>query len=427
VAASFLVGCVLATAAHASAQEPAPTIDLFPAREASGTAWVPDTTPMVGVHLRAGAWDLMVHGALFGQYVYEPDDVHRTGGFANRQASSVNWGMVMARRRAGAGRVGLRAMLSAEPWTVTDCGFISYFATGEMCGGDTIHDRQHPHDLFMELSADYERPLGSSARWQVYGGLSGEPALGPPGFPHRLSAVVNPVAPIAHHWIDSTHVAFGVITTGVSTARYKIEGSLFNGRESDEHRADLDLGALDSYSGRMSFLPRPGVALQVSAAHLEEAEAQFAPHPRTDIDRVTASAAFVARGGRAGRWATTVAYGANRGWIVLPDRAVQRVSQALVLESTLGVDRRNIWFGRFELVGKPAHDLHLDSVPARILPIAKLQGGYVRDLGGPNVLSIGIGGFAAVSLVPEELEARYYGRLASSAGIFVVLRPRHRM
>jgi hypothetical protein len=261
----------------------------------------------------------------------------------------------------------------------------------------------------------------------VYGGLSGEPALGPPGFPHRLSAVVNPVAPITHHWIDSTHVTFGVITTGVSTTRYKFEGSLFNGREPDEHRADLDLGALDSYAGRITFLSGPRFALQVSAAHLREGEAQFPPHPRTDMDRITASATFVTRSGRAGTWATTLAYGANRAWIVLPDRAEQRVSHAMLLESTLGAERRNIWFGRFEFVGKPAHDLHLDSVPTQILPIAKLQGGYVRDLGGPSVFSIGVGGFAAVSLVPEELEARYYGRLASSTGIFVVLRPRHRM
>ena len=425
---SLLVCLLLAIAASAAAQDQAPVIDLFPTREASGTAWVPDATPMEGVHAGAGPWRLMIHGALFGQYVFEPGDVHRTGGFANHQVSSANWGMVMARRRAGAGRIGLRAMLSVEPWTVSDCGFIDYLATGEMCDGDSIHDRQHPHDLFMELAADYDRPVGRGARVQVYGGLSGEPALGPPGFPHRLSAVVNPVAPIGHHWIDSTHVTFGLVTAGIATARYKVEGSIFNGREPDDSRADLDLGPLDSYAGRVAFLPGPGVALQISAAHLNETEAQFPPLPRTDVDRVSASASFVGDTAHAGVLAATVAYGANASQVVLPDgSAVRRVSQALLIEGTIGVDRRNTWFSRIELVGKPGHDLHDHAHPARILPMSKLQGGYVRTLGSVGGLAIGAGGTAAVSIVPSELIVRYDGRFAPSAGIFVAVRPRHRM
>jgi hypothetical protein len=261
----------------------------------------------------------------------------------------------------------------------------------------------------------------------MYAGLSGEPALGPPGFPHRASAAVNPVAPISHHWIDSTHVTFGLITAGVATSRVKVEGSIFNGREPDDGRADIDLGPLSSYSGRIAFLPTSGIALQVSAAHLHEAESQFPPVPRTDIDRITASATFVTRGARAGLWATTVAYGANAGWIIEADITVRKVSQALLVESTVGADRRNTWFGRFELVGKTGHDLHAHAVPAQILPVTKLQGGYARDVGGPSFMHVGIGGTAAFSVVPPELEARYGGRVAPSAGVFVVIRPRHRM
>ena len=123
--------------------------------------------------------------------------------------------MLTARRAAGKGRLGLRAMGSLEPWTVSDCGYLNFLATGEVCEGDTIHDRQHPHDLIMELAADYDRPLRGSMRLQVYGGLAGEPALGPPGFPHRLSAMSNPIAPIGHHWLDATHVTYGVITAGL--------------------------------------------------------------------------------------------------------------------------------------------------------------------------------------------------------------------
>jgi hypothetical protein len=192
---------------------------LFENRDASGTSWLPDATPMFGVHRAWRGWEVMLHGNLFVQFLYEPGFIHRTGGFAERQFSSVNWGMAMARRNAGRGRVGLRAMVSLEPWTVTDCGFLNALASGERCRGDTIHDRQHPHDLFMELAADYDRPLRGSLRWQIYGGLSGEPALGPSGYPHRVSAMANPMAPIAHHWLDSTHITMGLVTTGVYDRR----------------------------------------------------------------------------------------------------------------------------------------------------------------------------------------------------------------
>jgi hypothetical protein len=268
------------------------SVDLFPSREASGTAWLPDETPMYGLRRTVGVWDLMLHGAVFGQFLYEPGERHRTGGFGSRQASSVNWLMAAARRPLGVGRLGLRGMVSVEPWTVRDCGFINLLANGEMCEGDTIHDRQPPHDLVMELAAEYDRPLRGSLRWQLYAGVAGEPALGPVGFPHRLSALPNPVAPITHHWLDSSHITFGLMTTGVYQRRWKAEMSLFNGREPDEDRVDLDLGAFDSFSGRLTVMPTSGLTVQISGAHLHAAEAEFAPQPRSDVERATASATY---------------------------------------------------------------------------------------------------------------------------------------
>ena len=130
-------------------------------------------------------------------------------------------------------------MFSLEPWTIAGCGYPDLLATGEACNGEPIHDRQHPHDLIMELAAEYSRPLaGARHGWQLYGGLAGEPALGPAAFPHRLSSMPNPLAPIAHHWLDATHITFGVVTAGVSSRAWKVEGSVFNGREPDDQRAD---------------------------------------------------------------------------------------------------------------------------------------------------------------------------------------------
>jgi hypothetical protein len=395
---------------------------LFEARDASGTSWLPDETPMFGIQKKAGAWDVMFHWNVFGQFLYEPGYIHRTGGFETHQASSVNWFMAMGRRRVGAGRVGLRAMLSAEPWTVANCGFINLLANGETCEGDTIHDRQHPHDLFMELSADYDRPIRGTLRWQVYAGLSGEPALGPAGFPHRLSAMSNPIAPITHHWLDSTHITFGLVTTGLYDRTWKAEISVFNGREPDEHRADLDLGPLDSVSGRLTYLPTSRWALQASAGHLHEVEAEFLPQPRSSIDRFTASATYHrARG--ASFWATTVAYGVNSGPEVYPGGVAELVTHAGLAESRWSFGGRHDVFGRFELVGKPGHDLHIHEAPVTIFTLTKMQAGYTFGVASWKGLVVGAGGTASISVVPAALETRYEGRIAPGFGVFVSVRP----
>ena len=223
---------------------------MFPPREASGTAWLPDATPMYGIHGQAGSWQLMGHGNTFAQFLYD------SGDRGHNQFGSINWVMGMAHRNIAGGRLGLRGMFSLEPWTIRGCGYPDLLATGERCDGEPIHDRQHQHDLFMEIAAQYDRPLTGSVRWQVYGGPAAEPALGPAAYPHRISAMPNLLAPIAHHWLDATHITFGVVTAGVYGHRWKAEASAFNGREPDEERTDIDFAPLDSVSGRVWFLPR---------------------------------------------------------------------------------------------------------------------------------------------------------------------------
>jgi hypothetical protein len=401
---------------------------LFPATEASGTAWQPEETPMAGVHRSWGSWEVMFHGNLFVQFLYEPGEIHRTGGFSTHQFGSANWGMMMARRRFGSNRLGLRAMLSLEPETLAGCGALNLLATGEMCDGDTIHDRQHPHDLFMELATDYDRPLARTVRWQIYGGLAGEPALGPPGFPHRLSALSNPVAPITHHWIDSTHITFGLVTTGVYSPHWKGEVSLFNGREPDENRHDLDLGPLDSVSGRVTYAPTPRLTLQASAAHLNESEEQFPPEPRTDVDRLTASATYHRPLSDGGIWATTFAYGLNSGLEIVPVGRFTATTPAFMIESSVTLRERDTFFGRAEIVEKPAEDLHVHELPTSILTMGKLEIGYARYLAPWKGAVMGFGGAFTAAIVPDELVSRYYGHVAPGLAVFVNIRPaRHPM
>jgi len=396
---------------------------LFPHREVSGTAWVPDVTPMFGVSHTWRGWETMLHGTVFAQVLIESAEKHRTGGPDGFQASSVNWGMLMARRQLGGGRFGFRAMLSAEPWTVGDCGFLNLLATGEVCEGDTIHDRQHPHDLVMELAVDFDRKLYRSWRWQAYAGLAGEPALGPPGFPHRLSAIANPVAPMSHHWLDSSHITFGLITAAVYDEHWKGEVSFFNGREPDEQRADLDFGALDSVAVRASFMPTDRLVLQLSSGHLNEAEAEFGAQPRSDLHRSTASATYHRPYRRAGQWATTVAYGMNAGPEVLPEGSFDAVTHAALLESTLMLDERHWLFGRAEVVTKPAHDLHAHEYGADIFTVGKVQAGYNYNFGSHRGMVPGLGVSISASIVPPELAPRYSGGMSWGLGLSINLRP----
>jgi len=393
---------------HEGHQVPMP--DVFAPREASGSAWVPDATPMFGSHQQLGPWSLMLHGNAFAQFLYEGGEEHRT----SHQAGSINWFMAMARREVAGGRLGLRGMVSLEPWTIPGCGYPDLLATGEVCDGDSIHDRQHPHDLFMELAVEYDRPLTGGVRWQVYGGPAGEPALGPAGFPHRLSAMPNPIAPIGHHWLDATHITFGVVTGAVYGQRWKVEASAFNGREPDERRWDLDLAALDSYSGRVSFLPTPSLALQVSAGHLTENEAPHGVGPRQDVDRATASLTYHRTAGERW-WATTMGWGVN-------DEPVSGATHSGLLETALTPNGHDTFYGRLEVTAKPAHSLHVHENNDNYT-VGKLQAGYTRYFATRGALQPGVGGFFNLSLLPEFLGPRYGGRAVPGIGVYVTLRP----
>ena len=386
---------------------------LFPSREASGTAWLPQVTPMYAYHREVGDWQLMLHGNAFLQYLRD------SGDRGHDQLGSINWVMLMARHEVGAGRVGLRTMFSAEPWTIDGCGYPDLFASGEQCGGTINHDIQHPHDLFMELAAEYVQPINETMNWQVYGGPAGEPALGPVAFPHRPSAMPNPIAPISHHWLDSTHVSFGVVTSGVYTAMWKAEASVFNGREPDEHRRNLDLAALDSYSGRFWYMPTDQWALQVSAGHLTDAEATDTPGLRTTLNRITASATWHRPIGSDGLWATTAAWGRNS--------ASFEATQAVMLETSVAPNAHDAWYGRFEVNGKAGHDLSVAAAD-EVFTLSKIQAGYTRYLGESGGLVPGVGITASAAVAPASLASVYGGRVNVGVGVYLTIRPAgHRM
>jgi len=382
-------------------------------RDGSGTSWLPDDSPIYAVHGMANGWMLMGHGNAFMQYLRE------SGDRGSEQTGSINWLMGMAQRPVGAGRLMFRGMVSFEPWTIGGCGYPDLLATGESCEGEAIHDRQHPHDLFMEFAVQYDRPIGKGVRLQLYGAPVGEPALGPVAFMHRVSALPNFLAPITHHWFDSTHITYGVATGGVYARRWKLEGSVFNGREPDEERTDFDLATMDSWSGRAWFLPTPRWALQVSAGRLNEAEPGHDGGLPIDIDRVTASATYHRTTLADVIWATTLGWGRNA------ERGGDPTN-ALLFESSVTVRAHDAWYGRVEWSEKSGHDLAV--AEHGIFHVAKIQGGYTRYLTPLKGFSPGLGAAASTSIVPPTLEQAYGSRFNLGFGVYLTLRPsKHKM
>src|SRR5712691_4882342 len=256
--------------------EPSP-LSFSHSREGSGTSWMPDSSPVFAHHLMAGDWVLMLHYWATAGY----DDQWSDRG--SRRFLSTNWIMGMASHPLLGGQLTFRSMLSAEPATMGGSkGFPLLLQSGETYGGVPLHDRQHPHDLFMETAAMYRRPIGDVFGIELYAAASGEPALGPTAFMHRVSAMNNPLPPIGHHWQDSTHISFGVLTAGVYNKFAKLEGSIFHGSEPDEDRWNFDLGPLDSWSGRISVNPTGETSFQISYGFVKARPGET-PH------RVTAS------------------------------------------------------------------------------------------------------------------------------------------
>ncbi len=390
-------------------------------RMGSGTTWIPDAVTLPNRRRMLGSWMIMAHGFAFLQYD------HQNGERGESQFGSLNWLMLMATHDLAGGRFQARTMLSLDPLTVTNRGYPLLLQTGESYNGQPLHDRQHPHDFWMELGALYQRPLTKSLAWSVYAAPSGEPALSPVAFMHRPSAMDNPSAPIGHHWQDATHVSFGVLTGGIFTHQWQVEGSIFNGREPDQNRWDFDPIKLDSYSGRVTLNPARNWSLAGGYGYLKSPEAL---KPDESMHRVTASVQHGTSLGQDGQVATTLIWAANK------HSTMPMLSHSVLLETEAILDKSNTLFGRSELVQKSAEELVVDSpVTTRgglVLPgfpatkhfnVATAQLGYIREIARTHWATIGLGASGTLNFVPSALEPYYGSRTPVGTFIFLRLRP----
>lgn len=357
-------------------------------RESSGTAWQPDSsTAMSGPMLMSGDWMLMAHGTL------NLVDDHQSGPRGDDKTFASGMLMGMARHPLGNGTFEVRAMVSPDP-LMGPAGYPLLLASGETANGTTVLvDRQHPHDLFMELSSSVSQEIGPKSSLFLYAGLPGEPAFGPPAFMHRESIEDSPEAPITHHWLDSTHISFGVLTAGLVIDRFKIEASRFNAREPDQHRWNIETGPLDSTSVRISWNPARTLAFQGSWARFKDPEQL---EPGVNQTRWSASALFADDLAPGWHAAATLAWGRKSSEGHNDDGVA---AEASLKNRGWTVFGRGEWVENRELFG-------LIASPA--YKVGKISLGAVRDFKFADHLSVGAGGLLSVNFVPNAL-APFYG------------------
>lgn len=313
-------------------------------------------------------WHFMQDAVVFGMFN------HQGGPRGGDEFKVPNWWMGMVQRKVGSSQFTVNLMLSLDPATVGKKGYREIFQSGEVVDSRPLIDRQHPHDLFMQIAGVWRVPIGATTGFTIAGGPAGEPAIGPVAFMHRASASENPFAPLSHHVFDSTHIAFGVVTAAIDHGPWVVEGSVFNGREPDENRWDFDFGKLDSVAGRLWFKPKEEWEFQVSSARLKEPEQL----EDGDITRTTASGAWFKKSG-GDFTAVTVGYGQN---------AKAHDTQHSVLAEGTRHAGMNSFFGRLE-----AHQVETTTLAlgltadqlASAVTLPPLCPSLVRCVGGENV------------------------------------------
>jgi hypothetical protein len=366
----------------------------------SGTARIPAADGgHDGLHFDLGGdWMAMLHGHAWAVHT------DQSGPRGDDKTYVQSMAMAMLEKRTGWGRMQIKTMMSLEP-LMANRGYPNLFATGETAGGAALVDRQHPHDLFMELSGRVDVDVSATGRVYLYGGPVGEPALGPSAFLHRGSARYNPEAPITHHWFDATHISYGVATLGYAAPRWQVEASLFTGREPDEARWNIEKPRLDSWSVRASWSPTPQWVAQASHGFLKQPETL---HPGQDERRTTASIQYA---GERDGLSAMLAFSAK-------DRDPGPTMTAWLAEANWAVSDRDNLFARIENVrNDELFPDHADPLHDRAFRVTKLQAGYARRIPLGEAVNLALGGSVAAFAKPDALDAAY-GKSPIGATVF---------
>jgi hypothetical protein len=200
-----------------------------------------------------------------------------------------------------------------------------------------------------------------------------------------------------------------VVTTGLIIDRFKVEGSVFNGREPDEKRYTIQLAPLDSWSARLSVAATKNWTAEYSYGRLEHPEALEPGSQR----RQTAAVEYVRPFAR-GSWATSVIWG--RVHKVFDNHNLN----GYLLETTANFRLRNYAFSRIELVDKD--ELFPENPLYPNYRIGAYTLGGAHDLIQSPLWQLALGGDFTFYSKPATLDSAY-GRDPVSFQIFLRLRP----
>jgi hypothetical protein len=231
---------------------------------------------------------------------------------------------------------------------------------------------------------------------------------------HRPSALANPDAPISHHWVDATHITFGVATLGARYGNFKLEGSSFTGREPNESRYGFDKPRFDSWSGRLSYNPTRNCALQVSHGFIKRPELL---HPGEDVNRTTASAIYSTQLKNNSMLNATAVWGVNKS-------AGHKGENAFLVEGEWRKSKLAL-HSRYEWVQKSTEELSLDEAEYGhhgVFPVNAFTVGFNYDL-----LQVGktrlAGGSQLTFYHADEKLNNLYGKNPMAVEIYLRLYP----
>lgn len=380
-------------------------------RNASGTAWNPDASPMYMWMKQTAKTDWMFHGNVFLRYTNT--DIFNNGKRGDDKFGAPNWFMVMMNRKIGRkGLLNATAMISLDRLTEGGDGYPLLFQSGETWKGERLVDRQHPHDLFSALSIGYTQMISKDIDVFGYVGYPGEPALGAPAFMHRVSSMNNPDAPLGHHWQDATHITFGVATLGFRYKNFKLEGSSFTGREPDEDRYDFDKARFNSYSYRLSYNPTIDWALQFSRGFIKEPEAL---EPGVDVTRTTASVLYAKSSNTNKHYSAALVWGYN-------DKGEGHKEHSVLLEDNYQFGK-NALFSRYEFLQKSTEELDLENeLGHATFDVHVFSVGYNRSLFQKSIFELTAGAKTTLNFPAKELKP-LYGKLPVGFQLYLQLRP----
>jgi len=197
--------------------------------------------------------------------------------------------------------------------------------------------------------------------------------------------------------MDSTHITPGVVRGGIAAGAWRAEASWFRGREPDENRLDIDMGALDSTAARLSWTRGPWSA-QLSGAMVTQPEL-LAPY---DARKLSASLAYTTGDDTRGI-AWLAAFGQNR--------EIHGNLEAYLFEANIRASARTTVYTRVESVAKSILDAGFH--PANLFhrhrqsQVGALTVGYVRDVLRTRAGGFGAGVDVTGYVVPSNLKDPY--------------------